>query len=232
VRRLARSAVTPPALSPGPPAGSWRERAVSERIELFLFGDILVPMGDSGTGERALAQALIVGRREQSRLHGLHVLRKESATTRRQGEALAAAFRQRVEAAGLTGEMVLEPGAVSEAICSHGRWTDLVVVELRHPPRPQMAGRLSSGFSAILRRCSRPVLAVPGEPSALQRPLLAYDGSPKAKEALFVSAYLSARWELPLVVVTAGDSEGEAEAIIDDARFYLIARGISATYVT
>ena len=128
--------------------------------------------------------------------------------------------------------MVLERGAVSEAICSHGRWTDLVVVELRHPPLPQMAGRLSSGFSAILRRCSRPVLAVPGEPSALQRPLLAYDGSPKAKEALFVSAYLSARWELPLVVVTAGESEGEAEAIIDDARFYLIARGISATYVT
>jgi len=232
VRQRVRSAVTPPPLSPGPPAGIWRERAVSERIELFLFGDILVPMGREGVGERALEQALIVGRREQSRLHGLHVLRQESAEARRQGEALAAGFRQRVEAAGLTGEMVLERGAVSEAICSHGRWTDLVVVELRHPPLPQMAGRLSSGFSAILRRCSRPVLAVPGEPSALQRPLLAYDGSPKAKEALFVSAYLSARWELPLVVVTAGESEGEAEAIIDDARFYLIARGISATYVT
>lgn len=231
VRRRVRSAVTPPALSPGPPPGIWRERTVSERIELFLFGDILVPIGGDGVGERALAQALVVGRREQSRVHGLHVLSQESPAARQQGEMLAASFRQQIEAAGLTGEMVLDQGPVSEAICNHARWTDLVVVELRHPPRPQMAGRLSSGFSAVIRRCSRPVLAVPGEPSALQRPLLAYDGSPKAREALFVATYLSAKWERPLVVVIAGESESEAEAIIDDARFYLIARGVSATYV-
>ncbi len=231
VRRRLRDAVTPPALSPGPPAGIWRERAVSERAELFLFGDILVPMGGGEVGERALEQALIVGRREQSRLHGLHVLRQESAAARQQAEALSAGFRQRVGAAGLSGEMVMEQGVVSEAICSHARWTDLVVVELRHPPRPQMAGRLSSGFSAIIRRCSRPILAVPGKPSPLQRPLLAYDGSPKAREALFVAAYLSARWELPLTVVTAGEDEAEAQAIVDDARFYLIARGVSATYI-
>jgi nucleotide-binding universal stress UspA family protein len=231
VRKRVRGAVTPPPLAPGPPPGRWREQAVSERIELFLFGDILVPMGREGVGERALEQALVIARREKSRLHGLHVLPRDGAAAPQRGAALAAAFRRQVEAAGVAGEMVLERGAVSQAICSHARWTDLVVVELRHLPRPELAGRLSSGFSAVIRRCSRPVLAVPGEPSALQRPLLAYDGSPKAREALFVAAYLSAKWELPLVVVTAAESEAQAEAIIDDARFYLIARGVSATYV-
>jgi nucleotide-binding universal stress UspA family protein len=232
MRKRVRGAIMPPALSPGPPPGLWRERTVSERIELILFGDILVPMGSDGAGERALAQALVVAGREKSRLHGLHVLPQDNGGAKGRGQALAASFQERVQAAGLTGEMALERGPVSRTICSRARWTDLVVIELRHLPRPQMAGRLSSGFSRVVRRCSRPVLAVPGEPSLLQRPLLAYDGSPKAREALFVATYLSAKWELPLVVLTAGESEAAAGAILDDARFYLIARGVPATYVT
>ncbi|MDT8305046.1 MAG: universal stress protein [Anaerolineae bacterium] len=225
-------AITPEPLSAGPPPGVWREQAVSERMELFLFSDILVPMAAGESGQRALAQALIVARREEARLHGLHVLSPESDAAHRRGEEIAATFAQKTEAASVAGEMTIEHGQVTRTICEHARWTDLVVMGLHHLPGSQPSRRLTSGLSTFIRRCGRPVLAVPGAPSPLQRPLLAYDGSPKAREALFVATYLSAKWELPLVVVTAGTDELDAEEVIDEARFYLIARGVSATYVT
>jgi nucleotide-binding universal stress UspA family protein len=103
---------------------------------------------------------------------------------------------------------------------------------LRYLPGSRPSRRFSSGISTLIRSCGRPVLAVPGELSQLQRPLLAYDGSPKAREALFVATYLTAKWELPLVVLVAEDDGLSADETLDDARFYLIARGVSATYVT
>jgi nucleotide-binding universal stress UspA family protein len=231
LRDRLRDAITPEPLSTGPPPGIWREQAVSERRQLFLFSDILVPLPAGDTGKRALAQALGVAQREEARLHGLHILQHESDRARHHGEELAATFAARTEAAGVAGEMTVERGPVTRTICAHARWTDLVVMGLRHLPA-QPASRLTSGLSNFIRRCGRPVLAVPGAPSPLQRPLLAYDGSPKAREALFVATYLSAKWELPLVVLTAGSADLDAAEVVDEARFYLIARGVSATYVT
>jgi nucleotide-binding universal stress UspA family protein len=232
VRDRLRDALTPPPLSSGPPPGVWREQAVSERMALYLFSDILVPLDAGETGERALAQALVVARREEARLHGLHVLTSERATARQRGEALAATFERKVAAAGVSGDIALERGPVTRTICDRAQWTDLVVMGLRYLPGSRPSRRLSSGVSSLIRRCGRPVLAVPGEPSPLQRPLLAYDGSPKAREALFVATYLTAKWELPLVVLVAEDDVLSADEALDDARFYLIARGVSATYVT
>ncbi len=75
------------------------------------------------------------------------------------------------------------------------------------------------------------MLVVSGKPSPLERALLAYDGSAKAKEALFVSAYLAGKWGIPLVVVTVTEGERAAADILDHARDYLAGRGVSATYV-
>jgi nucleotide-binding universal stress UspA family protein len=65
-----------------------------------------------------------------------------------------------------------------------------------------------------------------GEKEArLDRGLLAYDGSPKADEALFVAAYLAARWHIKLTVLTV-ITEYTNRAVLDDARRYLIGNNL------
>jgi len=108
---------------------------------------------------------------------------------------------------------------------------DLVVLHLAHPPGPRPLARLSSGFSAVVRRSARPVLAVPDQPSAMQRVLLAYDSSPKAQEALFVAAYLAELWKSELTVVTVLESGHTTSDTLKHAREYLEWHEVSADYV-
>ncbi len=126
---------------------------------------------------------------------------------------------------------MLAAGKVARQICERARWTDLVVVSLRYPPPSQPLGRLSSGFRTLLRRCPRPVLAVPGGTWSMRRPLLAYDGSPKAREALFVATYLAGRWSLALTVVTVLEKGRATSETLTRARTYLRAHGVQATFV-
>ena len=231
VKERVLNAITPEPLEAGPPPGWWREWEVSERVEPYLFPNILVPLSGDASGWRALGQALIIARREEARLHGLHVITADEAALHQGGEVLRAEFQERLEQVGASGDFAVEVGRVAQTICDRARWNDLVVMALDYPPAPEMADRLTSGLSTLLRRCSRPVLAVPGDPTRLQRPLLAYDGSPKAKEALFVATYLAARWELQLTVVAVDEAQRQADDVLEHARLYLIARGVSADYV-
>lgn len=111
------------------------------------------------------------------------------------------------------------------------RWADLVVYTIAHPPHERPLARLSSNFNTLVRQAACPLLVVPNAPAPLQRPLLAYDGSGKAKEALFVSAYLAGKWRLPLVVVTVTEAARAAADILDHAGDYLAGRGVPATLV-
>jgi nucleotide-binding universal stress UspA family protein len=107
---------------------------------------------------------------------------------------------------------------------------DLVVLSLSYPPEPQLAARLASGIRTILLNCARPVLAVPGPVSRLERALLAYDGSLRADEALFVATYLAGQWKMPLVVVTVENERTQLGARAR-VREYLEQHGIQATFV-
>jgi nucleotide-binding universal stress UspA family protein len=223
-------AITPDPLASGPQPGEWRKEAVLPREEGPLFANVLVPLTGKQAGWRALGQALVIARREQGEVRGLHV--QQAPGQPEEEEAVADRFRQSLASAGVGGEIAFEQGPVARTICDRAWWNDLVVLALSHPPGSRPGDRLTSGMSAVLRSCGRPVLTVPGKPVPLARPLLAYDGSPKAKEALFVATYIAARWEVPLVVLAVGEAERQAEEVIDQARLYLIARGVSATYVT
>lgn len=232
VKERVLNAITPEPLEAGPPPGWWREWEVSERAEPYLFSNVLVPLSGDASGWRALGQALVVARHEKARLHGLHVITGDEPVLQERGEALRAEFQERLQQASAEGELSLEVGRVAPTICHRARWNDLVVLALDYPPAPQVAGRLTSGLGTLIRRSSRPLLIVPADPTQLQRPLLAYDGSPKAKEALFVATYLAAKWELQLTVVAVDEAERAAADILEHARLYLIARGVSATYVS
>ena len=224
-------AVTPDGFKAGPPPGQWR----SEQLEACqydrLFADILVPVSGEETGWYALEQALEVARRERARVYGLHAVASEVQRDSGEAQAVRAEFNRRCEAAGIPGELAIEVGGVARKICERVRWTDLVIVNLAHPPALQPVARLSSGFRTLIRRCARPVLAVPGGSRHLGRALLAYDGSPKADEALFVATYMSGKWNIPLVVVTVIETGRTTSETLSRAQRYLETHGVQATFV-
>ena len=214
-------AVVPDELEAGPAPGTWRTERLTARHDERLFADILVPVNGEESGWCALAQALEVARREGSRLLGLHVVPSKAQQESEAAQAVQIEFNRRCEAAGVPGKLVLAVGKVSRAVCERSRWADLVVVNLAYPPPPQRIARLDSGFRTLIRRCPRPVLAVPGVTSSMSSALLAYDGSPKAQEALFVATYLAGRWRIPLTVVTVIESGRAAPETLVCAQAYL-----------
>jgi len=223
--------VTPDGLEAGPPPGQWRREQVVTHHDDHLFSDILVLIDDEANSWRVLEQAVEVARREEGRLHGLHVVPSAGQKEAERVQALQEAFDRHCLAANIEGELVIEVGEVERRLCERARWTDLVVVALARPPAPQPLARLSSDFGALIRRCPRPVLAVPGAKSEFRRALLAYDGSPKAQEALYVATYLSSRWNIPLTVVTVLEGDRVVPETSVYARHYLEEHDVQATFL-
>lgn len=223
--------VVPDELESGPVTGQWRQERVEDRPDNRLFVDILVPVSGEDVGWRALEQAIEVARRENGRLRGLHVVADEDLINSPEASQMRDRFRWRRGEIGFEGDLIVDAGPVSRIICDRARFADLVVVYLAHPPGSGPLARLGSGFRNLVRRCSRPILAVPDEASPLSKGLLAYDGSPKAREALFVATYLTGHWQMPLVVLWVGDQEDGESGPLDEARQYIEDCGLEATYV-
>jgi nucleotide-binding universal stress UspA family protein len=223
--------VTPDEIEAGPPPGQWREERLAARQDDRLFADILVAVSGDEIGWHALEQALAVARREGGRVHGVHVTRSEAEREGEDVQAIQTEFDRRCQAAGVPGRLAVEVGGVARKLCERSRWVDLVVLSLAHPPAPQPVAKLGSGFRTLIRRCPRPVLAVPEGALPLDRALLAYDGSPKAEEALFVATYLAGGWGIPLVVVTVIETGRTTSAALARAREYLESHRVEATFV-
>ena len=219
-------ALIPKTMEGGPAPGKWRH--VHEQAD-HLFGEILVPMSSRQTGWCTLGQSLVVAQREGGRLHGLHIKQRTSPAALL--ARLEARFHKQCAAAGVSGDFSLLAGEVMAQLLQQARWSDLVVYTIAHPPHERQLARLSSNFNTLIRQAACPVLVVPGTPAPLERALLAYDGSAKAKEALFVAAYLAGKWKVPLVVVTVTEAERTAADILGYARAYLAGRGVPATFV-
>jgi nucleotide-binding universal stress UspA family protein len=224
-------AVTPDELASGPEPGAWRTEHLSARRDERLFADILVPVSGEEAGWQALEQALEVARREGARLQGLHVVPSEAHKDDEAAQAVQAEFERRCEAAGIPGKLALAAGKVPHHICERSRWVDLAILNLAHPPLSQRLARLGSGFRTVIRRCSRPLMAVPGKRSSLGRALLAYDGSPKAEEALFIATYLGGKWAIPLTVVTVTENSRVTSQALVRAQAYLQTHQVPATFV-
>jgi nucleotide-binding universal stress UspA family protein len=229
--------IIPPKLQTGPPAGQWREerlgtasgKTLPEVAGRRLFKDILVTISGKPDGWAALEQALEIARREAAQLNGLHVLQTEAQRGSSAVEALEAEFNRRCAQAGVTGKLITSVGNPSNRIWEQSRWNDLVVANLTYPAPPQPFAELGAGFRSLVQRCSRPLLAVPRRVSSLEKALLAYDGSPKAREALYVAAYLAGQWQIGLVVITA--LENSSLDALTGAWQYLETHDIPATYV-
>ncbi len=143
-------------------------------------------------------------------------------------QTIQARFNQRCQEANLTGSLVAEKGNIPRQVCERALLTDLIVLNVMHPPEPGLSS-LRSGLRSIIWRSARPILTVPGKVSPMDNALLAFDGSSKSKEALFVAAYLAEKWHTKLMVVTIAD-EGR-QSVQDYARSYLELHEIQADYL-
>jgi nucleotide-binding universal stress UspA family protein len=228
--RTILDAVLPDALKSAPPAGQWQAEKLIDRYSDRLFVDILAPIGPAATGWSALDQALALARREGAQLRGLHVVATESDAHGDQARAIQAEFKRRCEAAGVRGSLGVEAGSITQQICKRAVMADIVVLDLAHPPGNSPIARLGSKWQAILRRSPRPVLAVPGAASPLERALLAYNGSSKAHEALFVAAYLAERWKIALVVLSVVEPGRVGPEVVEHARRYLEMHEVQAHF--
>jgi nucleotide-binding universal stress UspA family protein len=225
-----RNLILPESLEGGPRPGQWREQALAARSPDLLFQEILVPVNGREDGWCALSQAIEFACREGASLYGLHVLPQEADLASETALAVQAEFEQRCRDSNIPGRLVLSTGEVVEQICLRATATDLVIVNLSYPPAPQPLAKLSSGFHNLIQRCPRPVMATPQTVSSLNRALLAFDGSPKAREALFVAAYIVGKWQIPLSVVTVEGGGRNPSEVMAQAQTYMEEHGISAEY--
>ena len=225
------SRLIPKQLEDGPAAGDWRSKLIHiSKRRSFLFKNILVSVHCEEDSWLALEQALVIGKMESANMFGIHVSHSTDECESMTNTEFKVRFTQRCEQEGLSGNLAIETGNISERIVERARWTDLVVVRLTHAPEAQMIAKLRSGLHSLLRRNGRPLLAVPGEISPMKCALLAYDGSPKAKEALYVATYLARQWHIELSVVSINSQQTNASTQ-DFAKDYLRNHRVDAEFI-
>ncbi|UYN89440.1 MAG: universal stress protein [Anaerolineales bacterium] len=216
--------------TPAPPLPTqWRLQRDDLDESETLFPRLLVPLSGEDASWTALDVALQVAKHERSELRGVHV-QPETGGDDAQLQRLRGEFERRVAAAGLRGSLVVEEGNIHRRVEARSHWSDLVVLHLKHPPGTRPLERLVSGLRAFLQRSPRPVLVVPDK-TAMQHALLAYDGSRKARQALYLAAYLVRRWGIQLTVLTSLENSLRPTLAQTGAKNYLLARGVIAEYV-
>jgi nucleotide-binding universal stress UspA family protein len=213
--------VVAPELDEGPPIGQWREQQLALHRENHLFADILVLLEGIEDDWKVLDTVIKWALWDKDRIFGLHVVKDRIHVNTSTVEHIRDEFERRCQAAGLVGEFAVEVGVGFERIVERAAWTDLVVINLTHPPESQPLARLRPGWGQLIQRCPRPILTLPNAaPFKLDRMLLAYDGSAKAGEALFVATYFAARWGAELTVLTVKTDHTGVEAL-NRAREYI-----------
>lgn len=211
--------------------GNWRLTKMFDRYTDMLFRDILVPVNGSPESWMAFEQAVQIARREKAALHGLNVVGARGKVDSAKALAVQAQFSQLSERAKVKGSLAVVRGNIPDQVCQRALLTDLIVLNMAHPPASGLSS-LNSGLRSIIWRSARPILTVPGKVSSMDRALVAFDGSVRSREALFVAAYLAERWQTALTVVTVSEGGKISASVQDYARSYLELHEIEAEFVS
>lgn len=210
--------------------GTWRASRIFDRYIDRLFMDILVSVSGSAEGWQALEQAILVAHKERASLHGIHIVPPNANLEGPEALAIQTQFNKRCQKANLQGSLTIERGNVPDQVSKRALLTDLLVLNVSHPPEPGLPS-LGSGLRSIIWQSARPILTVPSRTSPMDRALLAFDGSVKSKEALFVAAYAAERWKTSLTVLTLSGKDSVSSSVQDYARAYLELHEIDAEYI-
>lgn len=210
--------------------GTWRKSKLVDRYTEKLFKDILVPVSGEGDSWLAVEQALMVAQREGAALQGLNIAESQQVIDSLRSQALQTRFNKNCQDANVHGILAFEIGEPTRKILERSLLADLIVLKIAHPPSTGIPG-LASPLRTIIAGASRPILALPGGTSPMQNALLAFDGSSRAKEALFLAAYLAEQWHTRLTVYTAQENTKLGQSIQDEAREYLEFHEINADFI-
>ncbi|MCA9838511.1 MAG: universal stress protein [Trueperaceae bacterium] len=195
----------------------------------YPIDDLVVAISGTDVGWNALEQAMIMAKKEKVNLYAVHALKDATSLNSDEVLKLKREFQQRLAEKGLKGQLAIEIGQPLEVVAERAKWGDVIIANLAHPPG--VSFRLKNAFQAFVRRVPKPILAVPGVTSPLNKAMLAYNASPKADIALFAAAALASRWGIRLVVVSVQEFGKEASRLLDRAKEYLEAYGIEASFV-
>ncbi len=211
--------------------GSWRKSKMFDRYTEQLFKDILIPINGRPESWEALDQAIVIAKKEKSILHGLHVVASQARAESPRAQSMQERFRKSCHEAGLEGSLAVVTGEISAQVSQRCILTDLIVLNVAHPPQPGLSS-LNSGLRAIIRNSARPILSVPvGQVSPMDKALVAFDGSLRSREALFVAAYLAEQWGTALTVLTLSEGGRVAGSVQEYARSYLELHEIESDFL-
>ncbi|RME65656.1 MAG: universal stress protein, partial [Caldilineae bacterium] len=224
-------ATVPEALGPSPRPGEWRREWLPTHRSSRLFQDVLVAIDGGERGWNAFQQAALLAQRDRGELHGLHLVEQEADRYGPQVAALREEFDRRAQVLGLGADLRVElmkerPYPRARAILERARWADVLVAPVKKVPTARSLSRLNSGMGVLIRRCPRPILAVPGPATKMQHGMLAFDGSRKAREALYVAVYLAARWKIKLTIASVMEPGRVTDETLGVAYEYATRRGV------
>jgi nucleotide-binding universal stress UspA family protein len=148
------------------------------------------------------------------------------------GSALLENFRARCQERGVACDTALPLGVIANEICDQARTADLVVVGHRGLNEQFSTGLLGGTTESVARKSPKPVLVCPSAFREVSKPLLAYDGSQRASSAMHTAAEVATALRLPLTVVYVAREGTDGERVLDEARRYLAAYDLQATYRT
>ncbi len=231
IRRLF-NLVIPNIIEPGPPPGTWRDRLFRMTVLESLFSDLIVAVDDSQNAWNALDMAIQIAQTESSRIHGVHIHPQLDGPSHQDHEHLKVIFNEKCQAGGVSEyDFIVSRGKIWEILSEQSRFADLVVLPLNYPPGTKPSQRLSSGITTLLRSCPIPILTVSDKPQQVNTIILAYDGSLKAREAMFIAAYLGTQQGTSLKVLTSTYGISNPEEIQAEAKDYLNDFPLKAQYM-
>jgi nucleotide-binding universal stress UspA family protein len=223
-----------------------------------VIRNILVALDGSQHSMGAFEYALWLAGRLQARLVGVHVIdivsiegsflhdvsgslgfepyldfsSKMREALHERGSALLENFRARCQERGVACDTALPLGVIANEICDQARTADLVVVGHRGLNEQFSTGLLGGTTESVARKSPKPVLVCPSAFREVSKPLLAYDGSQRASSAMHTAAEVATALRLPLTVVYVAREGTDGERVLDEARRYLAAYDLQATYRT
>ena len=224
--------IIPDVLEGGPPPGTWRKKLIDFTVLKYLFSDLLLALDDTQNTWNALDQAILIARLENSRIHGIHIHTEVTDNSQKDHHDLREEFEIRCLNAGIKRfDFIVSEGDIGKNLVDHAQFVDLVILPLNHPPGDNPINRLESGLSALIRSCPVPILTVPGQITQLNNILLAYDGSVKAKEALYIAAYLGSQRQSSLKIITSATGLDDPVKAQKEAKAYLSRFPIESQYL-
>ena len=108
--------------------GSWRKARTVARYTDTVFTDILVPLSGFKESWDALDQAILIAKRENAKLHGLHIVETYDDAESADALNVKARFEQTCKEANVKGQLAVDVGDVTQRISERAVLTDLIVV--------------------------------------------------------------------------------------------------------